>query len=378
MSDEADRDPPHEQAERPRPDIRQLGDLFRGPVDIRSIALTGIFVLALLYTFYFARGFLLPIVLALLLNFLLRPLVRALRRIYIPEAIGAALVILALLSAVAFGVYQLSGPAAAWLDRAPEGMVRIERRIRELRRPVENVREAAEQVGEQVEQLAGGDDGTQQVEVQGASFGATLLSRTQSFIGGLAVMLILLYFMLASGDLFLRKLIRVLPSLSDKKRAVEIARQTEDHISTYLLTVTAINLGLGLAVGLGMKLVGMPNPVLWGVVAGLLNFIPYLGALMTVGVLTLVSLLTFDDIGRALLAPLVYFGINFIEGSVVTPTLLARRLTLNPVVVFVGLMFWGWMWGVPGALLAVPILATFKIFCDHIPPLSPIGEFLGR
>ena len=191
-------------------------------------------------------------------------------------------------------------------------------------------------------------------------------------------MIVLLYFLLASGDLFLRKLVRVLPRLSDKKRAIEIARQTEGHISTYLSTVTLINIALGLIVGVAMHLVGMPNAILWGVMAGLLNFIPYLGALATAGILAIVSVLTFDSLGRALVAPLLYLAINTVEGYLVTPMLLGRRLTLNPVVIFLGIILWGWLWGIPGALLAVPILATFKIFCDQIEPLAPIGEFLGR
>src|SRR5688572_23889655 len=204
-----------------------------------------------------------------------------------------------------------------------------------------------------------------------------VLSRTGSFLGSAVVMVVLLYFLLASGDLFLRKLIHVLPRFGDKKRAIEIARQTEHHISTYLSTVTLINIALGVVVGVAMHLAGMPNPVLWGVTAGLLNFVPYLGALVTAGVLTLVSILTFDSLGRAMVAPLIFLGINAIEGYLVTPMLLGRRLTLNPVAIFLGLIVWGWIWGIAGALLAVPILATFKIFCDNIEPLSPIGEFLG-
>jgi predicted PurR-regulated permease PerM len=331
------------------------------------------------YTLYFARSLILPIVLALLLSFLLAPIVRALKRIYIPEALGAGLVILALLGAVSLGVYRLSGPAATWIERAPEGLERVERRIRQIRRPVEEVREAAEQVERQVERIAGGDGRQpQQVELRGQTLTAIVLSRTGSFIGGAVVMIVLLYFLLASGDLFLRKLVRVLPRLEDKKRAIEIARQTERHVSTYLSTVTLINVALGVVVWFVMRLVGMPNPVLWGVTAGLLNFVPYLGALVTVGVLALVSILTFEELGRALVAPLLFLGINAIEGYFFTPMLLGRRLTLNPVVIFLGLILWGWMWGIAGALLAVPILATFKILCDHIEPLAPVGEFLGR
>ncbi len=349
------------------------------PVDVRSVATTGIFVLLAFYTLYFARSLFLPIVLAFLLSLLLAPAVRGLRRMRIPGPIGAGLVILALLGAVSLGVYRLSGPAANWVERAPQGLTRFEQRVRRLRRPVEEVRQAAEKVEQQVQRMAGGDARTsQEVSLRDETFTSVVLSRTGSFLGGAAVTTVLLYFLLASGDLFLRKLVRVLPRLEDKKRAIEIARQTEDHISKYLSTVTLVNAALGVVVGLAMRLAEMPNPVLWGVMAGLLNYVPYLGPLVTALVLALVSVLTFDSLERAALAPLLYLGINAIEGYFVTPLLLGRRLTLNPVVIFLGLIVWGWIWGIAGALLAVPILATFKILCDHIEPLSPIGEFLGR
>ena len=344
---------------------------------VGTVAVTGIFVLLAMYTLYFAKPFLLPIAVATILNFLLSPVVRGLKRLHVPQPLGAGLVILALLATVGLGIERLSGPAATWIEKTPQGVERIETRIRGLRRPVEQVQEAAEKVEEEVGRLSGNGQ-TQEVRVQEGTFTGALLSRTQAFLGGAIVVLILLYFLLASGDFFLRKLVRVLPRLEDKRRAVEIARQTELHISTYLSTVALINTVLGIVVALAMWLVGMPNPALWGVLAGLLNFVPYLGPIVTAGVILVVSLLTFESLGRALVAPILYFAINFTEGSFVTPTVLGRRLTLNPVVVFVGLVFWGWLWGIPGALIAVPLLAMFKILCDHIEPLSPIGEFLGR
>jgi len=190
-------------------------------------------------------------------------------------------------------------------------------------------------------------------------------------------MFTLLYFLLAAGDLFLRKLIKVLPSLSDKKRAVEIARQIESDISAYLTTVTAINVVLGLAVWGIMALIGIPNPLLWGVLAMVTNYIPYLGAVVMLAILAMVGFLTFDDVGQALLAPGAFVGLNILESYILTPVVLGRRLTLNPVVIVLGLTFWGWLWGIAGALLAVPIMVVFKIFCDHSEPLAPIGEFLG-
>jgi predicted PurR-regulated permease PerM len=176
---------------------------------------------------------------------------------------------------------------------------------------------------------------------------------------------------------FLAKLVKVLPTLTDKKRALQIARDTERSISYYLVTTSAVNLGFGGAVAVAMHLVGMPNAVLWGVLAAVTNFIPYLGAVAMVIILGLAALLEFDDVWRALLVPAVFFGLNFAEGYLLTPLALGRRLTLNPVVVFVGVLFWGWVWGVAGALLAVPILAAVKIVCDRIEGLAAVGEFLG-
>jgi predicted PurR-regulated permease PerM len=369
-----------EREEPSRPDLSRFFELFSGPVDVRSITLTGIFILLVFYTLYFARDFLLPVVLAFLLTFLLAPVVRGLNRIRVPETIGAALVILAVLSGVVYGVYSLSGPAGDWIEQAPQGLRRVERRIRDLQRPVSEVRKAAEQVQEQVEEMAGqgGQRRPTEVQLEGETLTGVVLTQTQAFLAGSIVTIILLYFLLASGDLFLRKLVRILPRLSDKKAAIEIARDMEDHISTYLVTMTLINIGLGIAVGTAMRLADMPNPVLWGVTAAVTNFVPYLGPMVTLGMIALVSLITFEDLGRALVAPALYVGLNALEGYLVTPMLLGRRLLLNPVVIFMGIIFWGWLWGIPGALLAVPILVTFKIFCDHIGPLAPIGEFLGR
>ncbi|HEX3276322.1 MAG TPA: AI-2E family transporter, partial [Gemmatimonadales bacterium] len=190
--------------------------------------------------------------------------------------------------------------------------------------------------------------------------------------------LILLYFLLAVGDLFLQKLIKVLPLLKDKKKAVAIARETEASISTYLFTVAIVNLVLGLAVAGVMLLIGMPNALLWGALAALAEFVPYIGATVLLAVLAMAGLVTFPTVGQALLVPGAYLGVNLLQSQFISPYVLGRRLTLNPVAILVGLVFWWWLWGVGGAFIAVPLLATLKIFCDHIESLAPIGEFLGK
>lgn len=361
-----------------KPDIEETARLFESSTSVRSIALTGLFILACFYTLYFARGFFLPIILAFVFTFLLSPMVRTLKRVHIPEYLGAALVIVGSFAVIGFIGYELSGPVSEWMGKAPEVGKKLQNGLRDLKKPVEQVTQA----GEQVKQLAkiGPDDKRppQKVELKQPGMMDGLFSWTWSFLFGLMVMVILLYFLLGSGDLFLRKLIHVLPRFEDKKKAVSIARTIEDHVSRYLLTVALINACLGTAAGLAFWALGMPSPMLWGAMGALLNFIPYLGALTLIAIVTVVAASTFGSIGHALAAPAIYFALATLEGNFITPWIIGRRMTLNPVVVFIGLTFWGWLWGIAGILLAVPMLVMFKIFCDHIEPLAPIGEFLGH
>jgi predicted PurR-regulated permease PerM len=359
-----------------QPDIRKLGDALLDRVEIRSLSITGLFVLAAFYTLYFARAFFLPIILAVLLDFLLSPLIRGLKRARIPEPLGAAIVILALLGTAGVAVYSLIDPAKEWVVKLPASMREAEDRLRKLRTPVEQVSKTAEQV-EQATQM-NDQTKTPEVVVKGPTLTERLFGTTQTLVAGFVEVIILLYFLLAAGDLFLQKLIKVLPQFRDKKKAVSIARETEASISTYLVTVTLVNISLGVAVAGVMFLLGMPNPLLWGALAALVEFIPYIGATALVAVLFLAGLVTFDQLGHALLVPAAYLGVNILQSQFISPLILGRRLTLNPVAIFVGLVFWWWIWGVPGAFIAVPLIATFKIFCDHIEALAPIGEFLGR
>lgn len=338
--------------------------------------LTGLFVLALFYTFYLASEFVLPVVLALLLNFLLRPAVRTLRKARVPEAVGAAIILVGVLGVVGIGFYELSGPAGRWFAEAPRALRLIETEVKSWRGPVQEVSKAAEQVERITTVGPKKESGT--VELKEPSLADSLVSGTRSVIAGVVVVVLLLYFLLASGDLFLNKLVRVLPTLQDKKTAVQAAYEMEEQISIYLTTVTAINIGLGIVEGIAMYLIGMPNPMLWGLMATLFNFVPYLGALVGSGVVGTVAFVTFGEVQWAALAAGVYLGITMIEGGFVTPMLLARRLTLNPVVVLIGVIFWGWLWGIAGTFIAVPLMVSVKILCDHIKPLAPIGEFLGE
>jgi predicted PurR-regulated permease PerM len=359
----------------PRPDLDRTRAALAGPRAVPG-GITVLAVLAVLYTLYFARDFLIPITFALLLSFVLSPLVRALARVRVRPPLGAALVMVGLLGGVGAGVYELSGPVQTWVAGAPATLTTARGRLRGLLRPLERVQRTAEQV--QSATSVAGPATAPTVVVQGPTLLERLFGTTQRFLAGLLEVVILLYFLLAAGDLFLQKLIKVLPGRREKDAVVEIARETEASISAYLLTAAALNVGEGIVVAGAMWLLGMPNPALWGALVALLEFIPYLGALTMVAILTLAALTTFDGPGRALLVPATFLAINLVQANVVSPLLLGNRLSLNPVALLVGLAFWFWMWGVPGAFIAVPLLAAFKILCDHLPALASVGEFLGH
>ena len=358
-----------------QPNAKRLANLFGEHADARHISLVGLFILALLYTLHLAQAFILPIVLAILLDFLLSPVVRALRKLRIPEPLGAAMIVLGLLAVLATGVWYLSGPATTWVSRAPQSMETVKRKLEDLRRPMEKVTQAAEQVEEATEV---GSDKTQQVEIKGPSLTRQLFGGTATLLSSATIVLFLTYFLLAVGDLFLQKLVTVLPQFKDKKTAVSIARETESQISLYLFTATLINIGVGVVTALALWLVGMPNAILWGVVAAVLNFVPYVGAVVNIVILGLAALIAFESTSRALVVPAVFFAINMLEGNLITPMIYGNRMRLNTVALFIGLVFWWYLWGIPGAILAVPIMATIKIVCDHIESLAPIGEFLGK
>ncbi len=349
---------------------------FRMPARIKSMALTGLFVLASFYTLYFMRAMLLPLVLALLLSYLLVPLVRGLARIKIRPLFGSAIVLLALIAAIGYSVSLLSEPAAGWIEKAPYSLQQLRAKLLPLQKPIEKVAQATGEI-DKLTAPAEEQAKPQAVVVKRSALAEAFFTQGPEFVASAVVMFILLYFLLAYDGVFLEKIIRITPKLADKKKAVSIIRDIEAHISRYLLTITAINIGLGVAVGTTVYFLGLRNPLMWGVMVALLNFVPYLGALTGIICMTLGAVLSFDSLGYAMIFPASYLLLAILEGNFITPMVLGRSLTLNPVLILIALAFWGWMWGISGMILAVPILATFKIFCDHIEPMAPIAEFMS-
>lgn len=342
--------------------------------EFRSVATTGLFLLAVFYTLHLGQDFFLPIVLALVLSLLLRPLVRGLQRLRIPASAGALLLVISLIGGTGAAVYQLWEPAADWVARAPQDLKRLDTRLRRLLRSVEQVSQTAAQV-DQITAVGGSD--TPQVELKRPSLSQVVLGSAWHVLARGLIVLVLLYFFLASGDQFLKKLPRILPAEEAEQVLASVA-ETERQISTYLLSVSLINLGLGALTALVVGLLGMPTPLLLGAVAAVLNFVPYLGPAVMATLLAMVALLSFPEARQAIPAPLAYLGLHTLEANFVTPHLLGRRLPLNPTAIFVGFLFWWWIWGVVGALLAVPLMVVIKVVCDRTEALAGVGELLDR
>jgi predicted PurR-regulated permease PerM len=214
------------------------------------------------------------------------------------------------------------------------------------------------------------------VKVEGTGLSDRLIAGTRYAVAGSLETVLVLFFLLISGDTFLRRLVEILPRFKNKRQAVDISNQIETDISAYLFTITIMNVAVGVATGTAVALAGLGDPLLWGTVAFLLNFVPILGPLIGVVVFLMAGLLTIDALWLAFLPAALYLIIHLIEGETVTPMLLARRFTINPVLVIISLVFWYWMWGVPGAILATPLLAVTKIVCDRIQSLAPFGHFI--
>ncbi|MQP64129.1 AI-2E family transporter [Niveispirillum sp. SYP-B3756] len=348
----------------------------RGSEQVRRVQtwlLGGLLALALMYTLYFARDILLPVFLAVLLALLLRPVVRLLHRLRLPEPLGAALVLLLVLGALGAGAGSVADPAVGWVERAPQVMETLQARMSGLERALAPARQATERL----QRMTRTEAGQREVVMRGPALADIILGKAQSFVTqGLGVVA-LTYFFLAFGKQSLLAVLTSLPRRDDRLHVSDIVQTVQVNITAYLATITLINAVLALVTAGIMWTLGVPSPLLWGAMAGLFNFIPYLGPAATTLVLFAVGVVSFDNWTQSLLPALCFIAVTSVEGNFLTPMIVGRRLTLNPIFVFATVLFWGWLWGIAGALLAVPILAVTKILCDATPPLRTVGALLG-
>ena len=338
-------------------------------------AVVGIFLLLLVAAIAMARDFLLPVILAFLLTLVFTPLRRTLNRIGVPSPVCALLVLAVLSTGIGIGVMMLTGPITDYITRAPQIGREIQIKLSELRAPVAEIAEAGKQIDE-LANVGGGEPEAPKIKVAEAGMSAKLAAMAPFIAAQAAFTLILLFFLIASGDMFYEKIVHVMPSFTDKRRALCIVFDIERRLARYLSTITLINALLGVAVGLAMWMYGMPTPELFGLLAFLLNFVPYIGAVIGVALSTLIALISLPDPWFSLLVGGTYLALTSIEGQLVTPYFVGRVLQLNTVIVFLAIACWAWLWSVVGMIIAVPMLVVVRVFAEHIDALEPLGDFL--
>jgi predicted PurR-regulated permease PerM len=344
---------------------------------VRSAAIVIIIVLTVT-ALRLGRAVVLPVVIAVLLTLLLSTPVRWLRRHHIPERFGSAIVVFGALGA-AMGVGALLvNPASEWISTAPATLERLDVKIRALAKPMIALQQSADHMATVAAPPPAAGRPPAQVQIATPGLFERIGVPTLQAIPATLSVIFLTYFLLASGPLFRRKIAQILPGRRDVQHFETILSEIELVTSKYLATATMINAGVGVATGLCLWAAGVPSPFLWGLLAGVLNFVPYLGPISSFALISLTSLLSFNALSHAIVAPACFGAIHLVENNLITPTLLGRRLPVNTVAIFLGLIFFGWVWGVPGAVLAVPLTTVVKIACDHVPGLRHFGELLGN
>jgi predicted PurR-regulated permease PerM len=346
------------------------------PASVR-VGIVGSFMILAIGALYYARSFFLPVVLAVLITLALAPMVRRLARLGIPPFASAALFIVALAAALAVASLAFTPAISSMFAEAPHIAKQVRDRFAFLQAPFTALNDIGRQFSEASENSQAAPQEPQPVVFMQPGLIGWLAGTAAGVGTTLGATLILSLFLLAQRDTLRLKLIRVMPDLHDKKRSLRVLRDIENEVSHYLLTITAINAGLGICVGLAMAWIGMPNAPLWGFGAALLNYVPFIGALAGECLALAVATVTFPTLAQALLPPLCYLAIQIVEANFVTPTVLGRRLELNPVAILIALALATWMWGIVGTILAVPMLVVIKVFCDNFETLFPLGEFLS-
>jgi predicted PurR-regulated permease PerM len=340
---------------------------------LRDAMLTGIFLILLTAALRVGAGLLLPVAFAALFTLLLDQPVRALKKAGIPTGYGAALVVFGTLGVLSAGIGLLAAPAADWIEKAPRTLTQVQTRIRRIMRPLEQTAQKVEQATE-----AATPGGQRTVQIKPPGLLQRVSGSTATILATVITVTFLTYFLLASLPVFRKKIAEIIGSRAGARNMEQVLGEIEAQMSRYMLLNTLTSLGVGLATWGFLQLVGLPNSLLWGVLAFFMNFIPYAGALVTTVVVGAAALVSFDDTGRVLLVLGGLIAINVVEGNFVTPHLMGRHLPLNPVTIFLSLLYWGWVWGPVGTLLAVPITVMLQVIFSNIEPLKPVALLLDR
>ena len=357
------------------PIVIQTDPVLASPLSISALILA---ILATIYALYVGQEVVLPIMLAVVLKLLLQPTMDFLRdRLHLPPELAALILIICLFAFIATVIFAISGPASTWIGKAPEVLPVLKQKLEVLRQPIDYLQGMFKELEAVAASPTQGASVPTVAVKDPTAISSKLAWSTVAIISRLFSTMVILFFLLAAGDRLLRGLIEVLPRFSDKRQAVDIAGEIQRKIGGYLVIITLMNSAVGALTGLAMWWCGLGDPILWGVAAFLLNYVPIVGPLFGVGMFLIAGIVALEWPWSAFLPAGLYLLIHIAEGEVITPLLLAKRFTLNPVLVIVSLFFWHALWGVPGALLAVPLLAMFKIASDRIEVLQPAGHIIG-
>jgi predicted PurR-regulated permease PerM len=384
-----DRDNPTAAETAPVPADEPPRVLLHMPVDVRSAALVVLCALAVLAVLRWASAFFIPLMLGFIFYYALAPVVEGMARIRIPRALGAAVLLIAILGSAGGAVWSMADDANQLLESLPQAAQKLRdglrKRVSDPATPLETVQKAAAELERAADDAANAPQrgGVQRVVVEKARFNIhdhlwTGTMGLLSLVGQVTVVTFLTYFLLLSGDTFRRKLVKITgPSLAKKKITVQALDEINGQIQRYLMVQLFASLGVGLTTGIAFAMLGLKHAAVWGVAAGILNLVPYIGSLAVTGAAALVAFLQFGQINMALAVAGASLVINTIEGNLLVPYLTSRASRMNPVAVFVGVLAWGWLWGVWGLLLGIPIMMIIKAVCDRVDDLKPIGELLG-
>lgn len=350
---------------------------------IQTISVGGLFVLACFYTLYVAREIFIPIVIAILLNFLLSPIIRFLKKLWIPRAISAAAVIIVFFSLIAVGFYQLSTPAVRWMNNANQNLTSLSEKVTVLIAPLREPLKGYFRIQEQLENTntvmeEKGKQAVQIVDIKPPGKFNILIVNTGQFILQLSLVFFILYFLLNSDNFFLRKLIEILPHLEEKKETVTIFTQIEQKIYVFFVLKVLISIFLAIVIAITLFFIGMPNPILWGITAGVLEIFPYIGLTIGTILISLSAITIYDSLGQIILVLTLFFSICYFVGNFIAPWVLGRGFFIHPVIIFIGIILWAWLWGIAGALIAIPLLSILKIVFENIKSLQPLSKFLGE
>ncbi len=362
------------------------------PINVRSFSLALLAGLAVIFMLRWAMAIFIPLMLGVMISYALAPLVNLMQKLRIPRAIGAAVLLLSIVGGTGSLVYSLSDDATKMIETLPDAAQKLRQASIKKRGKSENTMASMQKTASQLEQVASetgapaprAPRGVTRVQIEKPKLNVKdyLWMGTKgavAFAGQLLMVLFLAYFMLASGDTFRRKMVKIAgPTLSKKKITLRVLDQIADQIQRYLLVQIFTSILVGAVTWLAFLGIGLEHAAIWGVAAGVFKIIPYLGPLIVAGGTALVAFLQFGTIDMVLLVSGTSLVITSLEGYLLTPWLTGRTSRMSPVVIFVSVLFWGWLWGLWGLLLGVPIVMIIKAICDHVEDLKPIGELFGE